>query len=93
MIQHGSNLNIVGLGHLVKQLQSLLLQHVIWVLKAVNDSQLVLSSILGVDAHNARQPINANILQVVAAALQEGGNHFCGCKTTAQQSEQRDSCR
>lgn len=90
MVQRCSHLNIVWLGHLVQQLQSLLLQHVIWVLEAVNDSQLMLSSILGVDAHNARQPINAHIFQVVAAALQEGGNHFCRCKATAQISEQRD---
>ena len=84
MVLHCAHLNIVCLGHLVQQLQSLLLQHVIWVFEAVNDSQLMLSSILGVDAHNARQPINAHILQVVAAALQEGGNHFCRCKATAQ---------
>lgn len=77
-----SYLHIVGLSHLVQQLKGLLFQHVIRILQAVNDGQLVLCCVLGVDAHNARQAVNAHILQVVAAALQERGNHLSSCGRT-----------
>lgn len=73
------HLHIVWLGHLVQQLKGFLLQHVVRVLQAVDDSQLMLRCILGVDAHNAGQAVYAHVLQIVAAALQECGDHFCSC--------------
>lgn len=74
-----AHLYIIWLGHFVQQLQGLLLEHVIWVFQAVDDGQLMLSCILGVDAHYACQTIDAHILQVVTAALQKCGDHLSSC--------------
>ena len=73
------HLHIVWLGHLEQQLKGFLLQHVVRVLQAVDDSQLMLRCILGVDAHNACQAVYAHVLKIVAAALQECGYHFRSC--------------
>ena len=74
-----SHLNVCWLGHLAQQLQGLLLQGLIRVLQAVDDSDLVLGRILGVYAHDPGKPVNACVLQVVAGGSQECGDHLCRC--------------
>ena len=74
-----AHLHIVGLCHLVQQVQGLVLQGFIRVFQTIDDCHLVIGCILSIDAHNARQSINANVFEVVAAGLEELANGFCGC--------------
>ncbi len=78
-MQGCSHLHVAGLGHLVEQLEGLLLEGVIGVFEAVDDSQLVFHSVLGIYAHYARQRVNAHISQVVAGGFEEAGHHLRSC--------------
>lgn len=83
-ITDAGHLDVVGLGHLVQQVQGLVLECFIGILQAVYDSHLVLGCIFGIDAHNPCKRINADILQVVAAGLQELANGLRSCRSHAQ---------
>mmetsp|Transcript_12356 Transcript_12356/g.30297 ORF Transcript_12356/g.30297 Transcript_12356/m.30297 type:complete len:490 (-) Transcript_12356:565-2034(-) len=72
------DLHVVGLGHLVQQLQRLELERVVGVLQAVHHRQLVLLRVLRVDLDDARQRVDAHVAQVVRGGLEEGGDGLSG---------------